>query len=67
MDGASLGSSRLRTVHSLDELADLVQAEAGDNLYVRWSKGPDVDSVLGEAERLVDQQGSGEWGPMDRR
>jgi hypothetical protein len=144
----------LRTVHSLDDLAGLVRAEDGDNLYVRWSKGPDVDtgttptsrdaltgvelpglsasplrvepwwdrslrlwlarrlydyrhlrelrgpgvrpwilrgaevargpdneplvecdqalawvadSVLSEAERLVDDQDSREWGPMDRR
>jgi hypothetical protein len=26
-----------------------------------------ADEVLAEARRLVDEQGSGEWGPMDRR
>ncbi|MEV6876228.1 DUF6098 family protein [Amycolatopsis sp. NPDC051128] len=26
-----------------------------------------ADEVLHEARRLVDEQGSGEWGPMDRR
>jgi hypothetical protein len=36
------GGSALRTIRSLDELADLVETERG--LYVRWSAGPDADA-----------------------
>jgi hypothetical protein len=151
-DGANLP-----TLNDLDDVVDLFEAEGGEDLYVRWSRGPDVDlhdgleqtsrdgltgmqlpglsanslkrepwwvgrsvrlwlarrlydyqhlrdlrgpdvrpwllrgrlvargpdneplvrcerplawvadEVLHEARKLVDEQGSGEWGPMDRR
>lgn len=34
---------RLRTVRTLDELADLVERGAGGELFVRWSTGPQDD------------------------
>lgn len=31
------------TVHDLDQLSELSTANAGEDLYVRWSHGPEVD------------------------
>jgi hypothetical protein len=42
----------LPTIHDLDTLVRLVEeAGPGEDLYVRWSKGPDADASSGEASR----------------
>ncbi|GAA4658566.1 DUF6098 family protein [Amycolatopsis dongchuanensis] len=37
----------MKTVLTLDQLVDLFQAESGQDLYVRWSKGPEADMSSG--------------------
>ncbi|HET6915977.1 MAG TPA: DUF6098 family protein [Acidimicrobiales bacterium] len=41
----------MRTVASLDELAELVGSEK--NLYLRWSKGPESDSTRRSRDELT--------------
>ena len=41
----------LRTVESLDELVDV--AGSGENLYVRWSRGPDCDNEKTSKDELT--------------
>lgn len=48
--GTGLHVTELPTLHTLDELAELVQS--GRSLYVRWSRGPEVDT---DAESSTDQ------------
>ena len=44
----------LPTVHDLDELAALVdRAGPGDELYLRWSKGPDADGEQASRDALT--------------
>ncbi len=42
----------LPTITRLDELADLVQS-AADDIYVRWSEGPDVDAEQSSRDALT--------------
>lgn len=42
----------MRTVSSLDELVELV-AGADDGLYIRWSKGPEVDRETTSKDELT--------------
>ncbi|CAM3825750.1 DUF6098 domain-containing protein [Kibdelosporangium persicum] len=51
VDRAPDDASLTRTIVSLDELAALVAAENGGDLYVRWSLGPDVDLAHGQSSR----------------
>ncbi|MEV0074487.1 MULTISPECIES: DUF6098 family protein [unclassified Amycolatopsis] len=39
---------RLPTVNGLADVARLFEAEGGDDLYVRWSRGPGTDLAEGE-------------------
>jgi uncharacterized protein DUF6098 len=36
-------SANLPTLKDLDDMAGLFEAEGGEDLYVRWSRGPDID------------------------
>ncbi|MEV6908377.1 DUF6098 family protein [Amycolatopsis sp. NPDC051071] len=45
----------LSTVRDLDDLVRLVESEGGDELYVRWSRGPQVD--LGEGLEQASRDG----------
>jgi hypothetical protein len=49
----------VKTVHNLDELAALVQEEAGsaEHLYVRWSKGPAEDLAGGPTNEQSSRDG----------
>lgn len=49
----------MKTVHNLDELAALVQEEAGSagHLYVRWSKGPAEDLAGGPTNEQSSRDG----------
>jgi hypothetical protein len=47
----SAGARGLRTLHVLEELVDLVVAEP--RLYVRWSRGPEVDLATTSKDDLT--------------
>ena len=47
----SADSSGLPTIHDLDRLVDLVVAEP--NLYIRWSRGPDIDLTTTSKDDLT--------------
>lgn len=48
----------MRTLHTLDELAALVEKTgSGEELYVRWSKGPDEDLTGGTADEQSSRDG----------
>ncbi|MGW7536017.1 DUF6098 family protein [Amycolatopsis sp. NPDC054798] len=43
--------NRLPVVHDLDELVSQFRLAGEDDLYVRWSRGPDADLCSGEESR----------------
>jgi Family of unknown function (DUF6098) len=48
----------VRTLHTLDELAALVeQTGSDDELYVRWSKGPEADLTGGPTDEQSSRDG----------
>jgi hypothetical protein len=48
----------VRTVHNLGELAALVEeAGSGEQLYVRWSKGPEEDLAGGAGNKQSSRDG----------
>jgi hypothetical protein len=48
----------MRTIDDLDELATLVERTGtGEDLYVRWSKGPDTDLPVGEPSKQSSRDG----------
>ncbi|WIX75563.1 DUF6098 family protein [Amycolatopsis carbonis] len=48
MTGCARTGTQLPTVNDLAGLARLFEAEGGDDLYVRWSQGPETDLAEGE-------------------
>lgn len=44
-------TKELPTIHSLDELAEVVGS--ADDLYVRWSRGPEYDSTKTSKDELT--------------
>ncbi|HEX4724766.1 MAG TPA: DUF6098 family protein [Pseudonocardiaceae bacterium] len=51
------GTVELSTIHDLDGLVALVRAHGDDNLYVRWSAGPDTDLVAGSGGHSASHDG----------